>query len=90
MDPRLPLKIQENVTDVGALAKQIIRGSKSNELMVQAAKSFAAQEHFIQNSHSNLKKMTALTSHLQFQAEAIERSVEVTNNLQDQLSTLQR
>ncbi len=32
MDPRLPLKIQENVTDVGALAKQIIRGSKSNEV----------------------------------------------------------
>ena len=32
MDPRLPQKIQENVTDVGALAKQIIRGSKSNEV----------------------------------------------------------
>ena len=32
MDPRLPVKLQENVADLGGLAKQILRGSKSNEV----------------------------------------------------------
>lgn len=32
MDPRLPLKIQENVTDLGSLTRQVLRSSKSNEV----------------------------------------------------------
>ncbi|XP_011668371.1 BLOC-1-related complex subunit 7-like [Strongylocentrotus purpuratus] len=90
MDPRLPLKIQENVTDLGSLTRQVLRSSKSNEMLLHAAKNFASQEGTVESSLQTLKKMDILASHLRFQAEAIERNVEVMDTLQDQLSTLQR
>ncbi|XP_033632875.1 BLOC-1-related complex subunit 7-like [Asterias rubens] len=90
MDPRLPVKLQENVADLGGLAKQILRGSKSNEHLMQAARNLAMQESTVDNSSHNVKKMSLMVSQLQFQAEAIERSLEVMDTLQDQLQTLQR
>ncbi|XP_022096524.1 BLOC-1-related complex subunit 7-like isoform X2 [Acanthaster planci] len=75
MDPRLPIKLQENVADLGGLAKQILRGSKSNEHLMQATRNLATHEANVDNS-----------AH----AEAIERSLEVMDTLQDQLHTLQR
>ncbi|XP_038064721.1 BLOC-1-related complex subunit 7-like [Patiria miniata] len=90
MDPRLPIKLQENVADLGGLAKQILRGSKSNEHLMQAARNLATHEANVDNSAHNLKKMSLMVSQLQFQAEAIERSLEVMDTLQDQLQTLQR
>ncbi|XP_070540333.1 BLOC-1-related complex subunit 7-like [Ptychodera flava] len=90
LDPRLLPKIQENINDSGSLVRQIIRGSKSNELLSQATKNFASSENTIEASEANIKKMGILVSHLQFQAEAIERSVGEMETLQDQLTTLQR
>ncbi|XP_077996153.1 BLOC-1-related complex subunit 7-like [Glandiceps talaboti] len=90
LDPRLLPKIQENIIDSGSLVRQIIRGSKSTELLAHAAKNFVATENTIETSDNSIKKMGILVSHLQFQAEAIERSVGEMETLQDQLITLQR
>nr|XP_006820041.1 PREDICTED: UPF0693 protein C10orf32 homolog [Saccoglossus kowalevskii] len=90
VDPRLPPKIQENVNDSGSLVRQIIRGSKSNELLSHAAKTFVSVDNTIESSDATVKRMGILVSHLQFQAEAIERSVGEMETVQDQLITLQR
>ncbi|XP_071947644.1 BLOC-1-related complex subunit 7-like [Antedon mediterranea] len=90
MDTRLPLKIQENINDLGSLARHIAKSSKSSEHILQSARIFAAQEQTILNSEKNLEKIQIQVSHLEFQEEAIERSFEVFDTLQDQLQTLQR
>ncbi|XP_074643290.1 BLOC-1-related complex subunit 7-like [Tubulanus polymorphus] len=87
---RLSEKIQQNVNDISSLTRQMIRGSKTNELLAQAAKNFAFQETAINNSHETIKRMALITTQLQFQAEAIERSMEMMDNVQDQLKTIQR
>lgn len=86
----LTQKVTANMSDVASLTRQILRGSRSSEMLEKAAKNFAYQEAAIESSSTTIKRMGLLVSHLQFQAEAIERSVQVTDDLQDQLKTIQR
>ncbi|XP_019636159.1 PREDICTED: BLOC-1-related complex subunit 7-like [Branchiostoma belcheri] len=92
LDPKTKIsdKIIGNINDTGSLCRQLLRGSRSSEVLTQAATNFASQEKALENSDQNLKKMSIIAAHLQFQADAIERSVEVTDTLQDQLKTIQR
>ncbi|XP_033122492.1 uncharacterized protein LOC117121397 isoform X2 [Anneissia japonica] len=83
MDSRLPIKVQENINDLGSLARHIVRSSKSTEQIVQSARSFAAQEQTINNSEKNLEKIKIQVSHLEFH-------LDVFDTLEDQLQTLQR
>lgn len=78
------------MNDVASLSRQIIRGSKSQELLEKAAKNFAYQENAIENSSTTLKRLGLLVSHLQFQAHAIERNVMIMEDIHDQLKTIQR
>ncbi|KAI0222634.1 BLOC-1-related complex subunit 7 [Lamellibrachia satsuma] len=78
------------MNDVASLTRQVLRGSKTNELLDKATKNFAYQESAIENSSTTLKKMGLLVSHLQFQGEAIERSVVMADDIQDQLKTIRR
>ena len=87
---KLSDKIAVNMNDVASLTRQLLRGSKSSELLEKSAKNFAYQEGAVENSLVNLKKMGLLASHLQFQAEAIERNVMKMDDVQDQLRTIHK
>ncbi|XP_038613952.1 BLOC-1-related complex subunit 7 isoform X3 [Tachyglossus aculeatus] len=60
-------KVNACGTDVIALTKQVLKGSRSSE---------------------SLRKMAIITTHLQYQQEAIQKNVEQSSNLQDQLNHL--
>ncbi|XP_072196567.1 BLOC-1-related complex subunit 7 isoform X1 [Excalfactoria chinensis] len=109
-------KVTSCGTDVIALTKQVLKGSRSAELLGQAARNMVMQEDAILHSedvscvcwgsrgssrvavvggiHSrscfsqSLRKMAIITTHLQYQQEAIQKNVEQSSNLQDQLSHL--
>ncbi|XP_076436350.1 BLOC-1-related complex subunit 7-like isoform X2 [Babylonia areolata] len=85
---RLNEKINSNINDMGSLVRQITRGSKSTELLAQAAKNFASQEQHIQNSLEALRKMDIVRSQLEFQEAAIARSLVHLDEVQDQLATI--
>lgn len=87
---RLNEKISGNMNDLGSLARQIVRGSHSSDLLAQAAKNFAFQENTINNSLDTLKKMDMIKSQLEFQLAAVERSTITLDDIQDQLKTIQR
>ncbi|KAM8924367.1 BLOC-1-related complex subunit 7 [Pelodytes ibericus] len=74
--------------DVIALTKQVLKGSRSSELLGQAARNMVMQEDAILHSEDSLRKMVIITSHLQYQQEAIQKNVEQSSNLQDQLKHL--
>ncbi|KAG7463036.1 hypothetical protein MATL_G00191020 [Megalops atlanticus] len=71
--------------DVIALTRQVLRGSRSQELLGQAARNMVIQEDAILHSEDSLRKMSIVTTHLQYQQEAIQKNMEQSRNLQDQL-----
>ncbi|XP_072413207.1 LOW QUALITY PROTEIN: BLOC-1-related complex subunit 7 [Chiloscyllium punctatum] len=81
-------KVSTCTTDVIALTKQILKGSRSSELLGQAARNMVMQEDSILHSEDSLRKMAIITTHLQYQQEAIQKNVELSTNLQDQLKHL--
>ncbi|XP_077205701.1 BLOC-1-related complex subunit 7 [Paroedura picta] len=81
-------KVTSCGTDVIALTKQVLRGSRSAEFLGQAARNMVLQEDAILHSEDSLRKMAIITTHLQYQQEAIQRNVEQSSNLRDQLSHL--
>ncbi|CAH2322465.1 Hypothetical predicted protein [Pelobates cultripes] len=74
--------------DVIALTKQVLKGSRSSELLGQAARNMVMQEDAILHSEDSLRKMAIITTHLQYQQEAIQKNVQQSTNLQDQLRHL--
>ncbi|XP_043912489.1 BLOC-1-related complex subunit 7 [Protopterus annectens] len=75
-------------TDVIALTKQVLKGSHSSELLGQAARNMVMQEDSILHSEDSLRKMSIITTHLQYQQEAIQKNIEYSSDLQDQLRHL--
>ncbi|KAE8590494.1 hypothetical protein XENTR_v10018082 [Xenopus tropicalis] len=81
-------KVSTCGADVIALTKQVLKGSHSSELLGQAARNMVMQEDSILHSEDSLRKMAIITTHLQYQQEAIQKNVEQSSNLQDQLKHL--
>ncbi|XP_053161508.1 BLOC-1-related complex subunit 7 isoform X3 [Hemicordylus capensis] len=81
-------KVTSCGTDVIALTKQVLKGSRSAEFLGQAARNMVMQEDAILHSEDSLRKMAIITTHLQYQQEAIQKNVEQSSNLCDQLSHL--
>ncbi|XP_038434587.1 BLOC-1-related complex subunit 7 [Canis lupus baileyi] len=81
-------KVNTCGTDVIALTKQVLKGSRSSELLGQAARNMVLQEDAILHSEDSLRKMAIITTHLQYQQEAIQKNVEQSSDLQDQLNHL--
>nr|XP_010789624.1 PREDICTED: UPF0693 protein C10orf32 homolog [Notothenia coriiceps] len=59
-----------------------------SQLLGQAARNMVIQEDAILHSEDSLRKMSIITTHLQYQQEAIQKNVEHSKNLQDQLRHL--
>uniref|UniRef100_A0A8C2A5H0 BLOC-1-related complex subunit 7 n=1 Tax=Cyprinus carpio TaxID=7962 RepID=A0A8C2A5H0_CYPCA len=59
-------------------------------LLSQAARNMVIQEDAILHSEDSLRKMSIITTHLQYQQEAIQKNVEHSKNLQDQLKHLMK
>ncbi|KAK6185717.1 hypothetical protein SNE40_007890 [Patella caerulea] len=87
---RLNEKIAANINDIGSLTRQVVRCSKSSDLLSQAAKNFASQESCITHTMENMKKMDAVKSQLEFHYSGIERNLRLLDDIQDQLAIIQR
>ncbi|KAM6443440.1 BLOC-1-related complex subunit 7 isoform 2-T2 [Liasis olivaceus] len=81
-------KVTNCGTDIIALTKQVLKGSRSAEFLGLAARNMVMQEGAILHSEDSLRKMAIITTHLQYQQEAIQKNVEQSSNLCDQLSHL--
>ncbi|XP_054275269.1 uncharacterized protein LOC128994623 [Macrosteles quadrilineatus] len=87
---RLADRVQVNVNNIASLARQIQRGSKSNEIMMQSTRSLALQEHAIENTENNIKKLQLIVSHLSSQQESIARSCSLIEEVKEQAQAMQR
>ena len=58
--------LQANINSIGSLARQIQRGSKSQEILGQTVKNFAAVESTVISTENNIAKLQVLSCFLQF------------------------
>ncbi|RZC42018.1 AMP-binding and/or SMC N domain containing protein [Asbolus verrucosus] len=82
---RLADRVQVNVNNISSLARQITRGSKSSEILMHSARNFAVQEHLMDNSESNLKKMQLLCVHLGYQHDSMLKSAQQIEEVKEQV-----
>uniref|UniRef100_U5EJS5 BLOC-1-related complex subunit 7 n=1 Tax=Corethrella appendiculata TaxID=1370023 RepID=U5EJS5_9DIPT len=87
---RLEERIALNINNASSVARQIVRGSKSNEIIMQSAKAFAQQESTMDNSLQNLKKMELIYQHMNYQYEAIQQSAEKLEYVKEQVNAMER
>ncbi|XP_051656474.1 BLOC-1-related complex subunit 7 isoform X1 [Manacus candei] len=66
-------KVTSCGTDVIALTKQVLKGSRSAELLGQAARNMVMQEDAILHSEDSLRKMAIITTHLQYHSSKLSR-----------------
>lgn len=87
---RLADRVQVNVNNIASLARQIQRGSKSSEILMHAAKSFAQQEHGLEVAETNLKKLSLIVTQLEHQMESVDRSSVLLEEVTEQVRAMQR
>ncbi|XP_045455739.1 uncharacterized protein LOC123665486 [Melitaea cinxia] len=87
---RLAERVQVNMNNIASLARQIQRGSKSNELLSKAARDFAATEHLMEGSEEHLKKMQLISVHMGYQFENIHKSAQMLTEINEQINMMQR
>ena len=71
---RLAERVQSNITSIGSLARQIQRGSKSQEILQQTVKNLVSCEGAIENTDANLKRLQVTLAQLQSQQKSVETS----------------
>ncbi|KAM9238033.1 BLOC-1-related complex subunit 7-like [Dugong dugon] len=71
-------------TDVTAFTKQVLKDSWSSELLAQAAQNTVLQKDATLHSEDSLRDMAIITTHFQYQQEAIQNNAEQSSDLQDQ------
>ncbi|KAF7989928.1 hypothetical protein HCN44_008602 [Aphidius gifuensis] len=87
---RLADKVQVNVNNISSLSRQIQRGSKSSEILMKSAKSFGELEHGTENSAIDLRRIGLISSHLELQINAIDRSLAKLEDVTEQVRAMQR
>ncbi|XP_011643682.1 BLOC-1-related complex subunit 7 [Pogonomyrmex barbatus] len=87
---RLADRVQVNVNNIASLARQIQRGSKSNEMLTHAARNFAQQEHGLETMKSDLKKLELIVIHLKYQIDTIDKSLVMLEEVTEQVRSMQR
>ncbi|XP_037093577.1 BLOC-1-related complex subunit 7-like [Pollicipes pollicipes] len=86
---RLVERVAVNVDACGSVCRQAVRGSRSQELLVGAARSLAAQESAIDRTCGNVQKLRILATHLGYQWESIARSAHHVPSLRDQARSME-
>ncbi|CAG2177474.1 unnamed protein product, partial [Oppiella nova] len=71
---RLCERIAANIQSAGSVSRQIIKGSKTGEILGQSAKTFASTENTIENTALNIKRLQISTKQFQMQLEDINKS----------------
>ncbi|XP_059607447.1 uncharacterized protein LOC132255439 [Phlebotomus argentipes] len=87
---RLADRVMVNVHNSASVARQIVRGSKSNEILMQSAKNFAQAETAMDNSSQNLRKMQLIRQHLGYQVEAMSEGTAKLEYIKEQVCSMER
>ena len=87
---RLSERVQVNVNNLGSIARQTQRGSRSGEILHQTAKQFCQTESTMENSFNNLQRMQVLLAQMAHQQQTIKDNATKIDGVQEQIRDMQR
>ena len=87
---RLAERVQVNVNNMGSIARQTQRGSRSHELLTQTAKHFCQTENTMENSFDNLQRAQVLLAQLNHSNEVVFKALEGAAEAQELIKDMQR
>ncbi|CAH0389423.1 unnamed protein product [Bemisia tabaci] len=87
---RLAAKIEINLCNIASVSRHILKGSRSSDILMGSAKSFAAMDGSIDAIESNLHKLQGIESNLRNQHQAIENSLHYVEEVKEQVRAMQR
>ncbi|XP_043235661.1 BLOC-1-related complex subunit 7-like isoform X1 [Amphibalanus amphitrite] len=85
---KLVERVAGNVEACGSVCRQVVRGSRSHETLLAAARATAAQESAIDHTCGTVQKLRILATHLGYQWESIARSAHQIPPLAEQARAL--
>lgn len=85
---RLVTRVAANIEACASACRQIVRSSKSPDLLSSAAKNFAAQEAAADRSLESVHRLNILATHLELQRQSISASLHETAAVSEQLKQL--
>uniref|UniRef100_H2YIA1 BLOC-1-related complex subunit 7 n=1 Tax=Ciona savignyi TaxID=51511 RepID=H2YIA1_CIOSA len=77
---------QVNISDITAVVNQILKGSNSSAILSKTHQTFATSEVNINNCFQTFHKLSALVTHLNYQQEAITKSIKQTDEVIGQIA----
>ena len=72
------------------MARQIQRGSKSQEILQQTVKNLTSCEGAIENTEANINKLQVVLAQLQSQHKSVETSCDKISQVREQVRDMQR
>ncbi|XP_034479086.1 uncharacterized protein LOC117785266 [Drosophila innubila] len=87
---RLCARVGVNVNNLGSVARQVVRGSKTNEVMHQTLKNFTQVDVVSDYSNQNLQKMSLILQHVGYQYDVMQDSVNHLDYLKEQVMAMER
>ncbi|XP_055382458.1 uncharacterized protein LOC129612724 [Condylostylus longicornis] len=87
---RLADRVAVNVNNIGSVSRQIVRGSKTNEILSQTIRDFAQCESAMDNSSENLHKMELIRQHMGYQYESISQNAINLEYIHEQVTAMER
>uniref|UniRef100_A0A1A9W0U3 BLOC-1-related complex subunit 7 n=1 Tax=Glossina brevipalpis TaxID=37001 RepID=A0A1A9W0U3_9MUSC len=87
---RLCARVAINVNNLGSVARQVVRGSKSNELLNQSLRNFTQVDIVSDYSAQNLNKMSLILQHVSYHYDAMNDSCHHLDYLKEQVTAMER
>jgi len=87
---KLSERVQVNINSIGSLVRQIQKGSRSNDILGQTVKNFAATETAIASTAHQLDRISVLTAQLAEQQERVDISCDKISQVKEQVRDMQR
>ncbi|KAL9989365.1 hypothetical protein ACROYT_G003906 [Oculina patagonica] len=87
---RLMDKVHVNVTETGKLAQQLLKSSRSHEILAQTTKQFVSQEGALANSQELIKQSGKIIADMESQFADIQHSLQTVNTISEHLDPVWR
>ncbi|XP_055350602.1 BLOC-1-related complex subunit 7-like [Paramacrobiotus metropolitanus] len=81
-------RIQSSIRDVGIIARELLKGSRSEEVLMTTAKQFAGMEQNIESCALSVSKIELISQQLALHQECIEQALANVEDVEWKLSNI--
>lgn len=77
---RMCERVTGNIQSIGSICRQVLKGSRSGDIMANSAKQFSLVDANIVSTETNIKRLQSVVGNFDAQLRSIDRTVEKYSN----------